>query len=76
MSSDQFSRREIDLALGAYMGIRRCTQREALQAIVGAAHATGIGLGGVSHALIAVITGDTTTAPSPAIDHWTSVLRL
>jgi hypothetical protein len=52
------SRREIDLAIGVLMGIRRCSAQDALEALADATRASGVGLGGVSRALLTVITGD------------------
>lgn len=41
------SRREIDLAIGVLMGIRRCSALEAMEALVDATRASGVGLGRV-----------------------------
>lgn len=69
------SRREIDMAIGVLMGIRRCSARDALDALVNATRASGVGLGGVSRTLLTVITGDGETAASEkAVAHWDSVL--
>ncbi|MBO0680828.1 ANTAR domain-containing protein [Mycolicibacterium sp. S2-37] len=73
-SGDRSSRRDIDLAIGALIGIRRCSEREAFDAIVDAVHATGIGLGEVSHALVALVSGATEATDSPAIRHWCAVV--
>ncbi|MBV8788748.1 MAG: ANTAR domain-containing protein, partial [Mycobacterium sp.] len=58
------SRREIDQAIGALMGIRRCTAEEALAEITGVVRASGVGLGGVSRALLDLVSGavDSTAA--------------
>jgi ANTAR domain len=74
---DHRSRREIDLAIGVLMGLRRCTAREALEALVDATRASGVGLGGVSRALLTVIGGDMgATAAGEASEHWQTVLGL
>jgi len=69
------SRREIDLAIGILIGIRRCSQNEALETLVDATRVSGRGLGGVSRALLDVISGDTeSTAADEAVAHWRAVL--
>jgi len=69
------SRREIDLAIGILIGLRRCSQNEALETLVDATRASGRGLGGVSRALLDVISGDTeSTAADEAVAHWRAVL--
>ena len=71
------SRREIDMAIGVLMGLRRCSARDALDALVNATRASGVGLGGVSRTLLTVITGDGETSSSDkAVAHWDSVLDL
>ena len=71
------SRREIDLATGALMGIRRLSAEEAWSVIVGVVRASGVGPGEVSRALLNVITGDIETAASKqATTHWNRVLSL
>ncbi|WP_422744416.1 ANTAR domain-containing protein [Mycobacterium sp. WMMD1722] len=68
------SRREIDLALGALMGVRRCTEREAFDVMVEAVHATGTGLGEMSQALIEVISGAVPRTDARAVRHWAALL--
>jgi hypothetical protein len=71
------SRREIDMAIGVLIGIRRCSAQEALEALVAATRASGVGLGGVSRTLLDVVLGDfEPTAAGEAVTHWTSVLGL
>jgi hypothetical protein len=71
------SRHEIDLAIGVLMGIRRCSEQEALDALVGATRASGVGLGGVSRTLLTVISGDVEpTAADEAVAQWNAVLGL
>jgi hypothetical protein len=72
---DHRSRREIDLAMGVLMGIRRCSAQEALQALVDATRASGLGLGRVSHTLLTVVSGDAAPAAADeALAHWQTVL--
>ncbi|OBG29222.1 ANTAR domain-containing protein [Mycobacterium sp. 852002-51057_SCH5723018] len=71
------SRREIDLAIGVLMGVRRCSAQEALEVLVEAMRASGVGLGGVSRSLLSVISGDVEpTAACAAVAHWNAVLGL
>jgi ANTAR domain len=71
------SRHEIDLAIGVLMGIRRCSEQAALQALVAATRASGVGLGGVSRTLLTVISaGVESTAVDEAVAHWHAVLGL
>jgi len=70
------SRREIDQAIGVLMGIRRCSADEAFSELANAVQASGIGLGGVSRALLDLVTGDVHPAPNTALAHWDAVLRL
>jgi hypothetical protein len=69
------ARREIDLAMGVLIGIRRCSEEEAFAALADATRASGHGLGAVSRALLSVIIGgsESTTADA-AVAHWQSVL--
>lgn len=71
---DHLSRREIDLAVGALMALHRCTEREAFDRMVRAVHSTGIGLGELSHALIAVVSGAADSPDSAARRHWATVM--
>lgn len=74
---DHRSRREIDLAVGALIGLRGCSAEEAMEALVDATRASGVGLGGVSHTLLSVISGNVEpTAADAALEHWQAVLRL
>lgn len=61
---DNSSRREIDLALGVLMGLRRCSEAEALSEVVGMAHRMGVGLGAVSRELLTALQGGLTSAPA------------
>jgi hypothetical protein len=71
------SRREIDMAIGVLMGIRRCSQKEALATLVHATRATGVGIGGVSQTLLDIVSEK--AAPSAGEDvvaHWNALLGL
>lgn len=70
------SRREIDMALGVVMGIRRCSAKEALEVLAGGTRASGVGLGGVSRALLSVVSGDPGPAVGEAVTHWNALLGL
>ena len=70
------SRREIDQAIGVLMGIRRCSAEEALAEITGVVRASGVGLGGVSRALLDLVSGAVdSTAANAALAQWDAVLR-
>jgi hypothetical protein len=63
------------MAIGVLMGIRRCPQHEALETLVRATRTSGVGLGGVSGALLDVISGDPEPSAGEAIAHWRSLLE-
>ena len=70
-----FGRRDIDIAIGTLIGMRRCTEDEALAALVEVAHATHIGLGAVSRALVSVVGGvRRESVAEVAVDSWTEYL--
>jgi hypothetical protein len=74
--ADHQSRREIDMAIGVLIGIRRCTAHEALDALVTATRVSGIGLGGVSRTLLSIVSGDVeSTTTDTAAAHWNSMLE-
>lgn len=58
------------------MGIRRCSAEEALSELANALWASGVGLGGVSRALLDLVTGDVHPAANTALAHWDAVLGL
>jgi len=71
------SRREIDMAIGVLIGIRRCSAREALEALAGATRASGVGLGGVSRTLLDMVSGDVEPSTADeAVAHWNALLGL
>jgi hypothetical protein len=65
------SRRHIDVAIGVLIALRRCSEQQGFQCIADAVRETGVGLSGVSHALITLASGDDDSrADSEAIKHW------
>ncbi len=69
------SRREIDQAIGALMGIRHCSASQAFTEIAGVVRASGVGLGGVSRALLDLVSGDVDSATAgAALAHWEELL--
>jgi hypothetical protein len=70
------SRREIDMAIGVLMGVRRCSAKEASEALASATRASGVGLGGVSRALLDVVSGDAEATAGEASAHWNALLGL
>lgn len=70
------SRREIDMALGALIGITHCSQERAFGVLVAAVHHTGTGLSVVPSALIAVAGDDINTSPDPNVaSYWQRTLQ-
>ncbi|MEE3062647.1 MAG: ANTAR domain-containing protein [Actinomycetota bacterium] len=74
--ADHRSRREIDMAIGVLMGIRRCSQKEALDTLVRATRASGVGIGGVSRTLLDVVSEGPEPSTDDAIAHWNALLEL
>lgn len=74
------SRREIDLAIGVLMGVRGCSAEKALETLVDATRVSGVGLGGVSRALLSVVMGGgeptEPTVTNQAATHWKALLGL
>ncbi|OBA57565.1 hypothetical protein A5647_24080 [Mycobacterium sp. 1100029.7] len=62
------------MAIGVLMGMRRCSPHDALETLVSATRTTGIGLGGVSRALLDVISGDSRPS-SVATAHWQALIE-
>jgi hypothetical protein len=69
---DAWSRRDIDMAIGVLIALRRCTERQAFAEIAAAVGRTGVGLHSISRALVALASGTTTTSDhsSAATDLW------
>ena len=65
------SRTQIDVAVGVLLALRHCSQQQGFQCIADAVHTTGVGLGGVCHALISLVGGGVETQADPAaIQYW------
>jgi enamine deaminase RidA (YjgF/YER057c/UK114 family) len=64
-----FSRRDIDLAIGVLIGLRRCSERQAFNEIAAVVAQTGIGLGSICRALVALASGTT-----PSFNHRSEVV--
>jgi len=65
------------MAIGALMGIRRCSAYEAFEALTAATRASGVGLGGVSGTLLTVISGDVEPpANGDTLERWHTALGL
>jgi hypothetical protein len=69
--ADMVSRSVIDMAIGVLMALRRCSEREAFNEIADAVRETGVGLGSLSRALVALASGTT-----GQFDHRTEVVGL
>lgn len=76
IAADSQSRRPIDMAIGVLVGLRRCSPSEAFTEIADAARETGVGLGGVSRALVTLASGTTEEFdhPDPVIERWAQLL--
>jgi hypothetical protein len=73
--SPQLSRRELDLAIGALMAIRGCSDREAFEEIADAVHQTSIGLGSHTCALLTLISGGSDESThSGALSYWRALI--
>jgi len=70
------SRRVIDLATGILVGLRGCSEREAFAELVAVVQRTGIGLGSLARALVAIVGSSDDAAPyqSEAFDAWADLL--
>lgn len=70
--ADALLRSVIDVAVGVLVALRRCSEREAFNEIADAVRETGVGLGSLSRALVALASG--TTDPfdhrTEAVDLW------
>lgn len=71
-AAEPSSRRPIDVAVGVLVGLRHCTEAEAFEEIAHAVHATGVGLGGIAHALVALASGTDEPIPhrAEALSIW------
>jgi ANTAR domain len=66
------SRRVIDIAVGVLVGLRGYSEREAFDELVEAVQSTGIGIGSLAGALIALVGGRSEETPyqAEALDFW------
>lgn len=64
------------MAIGVLVALRRCTEAEAFEEIVRAVHATGVGLGSIAQALVALASGAGEPFPyrQEATDAWGDLL--
>lgn len=66
-----FSRRDIDMAIGVLIGLRHCSEREAFNEIAAVVAQTGVGLGSICRALVALASGTTSFEHrSEVVGHW------
>jgi hypothetical protein len=70
------SRRVIDIAVGVLCGLRGYSEREAFNELVEAVRCTGVGIGSLSAALIALVGGRSESTPyqAEALDFWGETL--
>jgi ANTAR domain-containing protein len=75
---DLLSRRVIDVAIGVLVGWRGCSEREAFDEIVCAVKETGVGLGSMARALVALASGGTASDPhqAEALRRWGDEMRV
>lgn len=57
------SHRVVDMAVGALMGLRGCTEREAIQELTQAGRETGLGPSGIGQALVDLLADDGVESP-------------
>ena len=72
-----FTRRDIDMAIGVLIGLRCCSERQAFTEIAAVVAQTGIGLGSICRALVALASGTTTSFNhrSEVIGAWGDLIR-
>jgi hypothetical protein len=70
------SRRVIDIAVGVLVGLRGYSEREAFTELVEAVRCTGVGIGSLAAALIALVGGRSHETPyqTEALDFWGETL--
>jgi hypothetical protein len=70
------SRRVIDLATGVLVALRGCSEREAFEELAAAVQRTGVGIGSLAAALVALAGGRPGPVPntSQALDVWGDLL--
>ena len=72
------SRRDIDMALGVLIGLRHCSERQAFNEIAGVVAQTGIGLGSICRALVALASGTMASFDnrSAAVGAWGDLIGI
>jgi hypothetical protein len=72
MRATDTSRRVIDVAVGVLVGLRGYSEPEAFDELVAAVRSTGIGIGSLAAALIAIVGGRSHETPyqAEALDFW------
>ncbi|WP_445165963.1 ANTAR domain-containing protein [Mycolicibacterium sp. Dal123E01] len=70
------SRRVIDLATGILVGLRGCSEHAAFTELVTVVQRTGIGLGSIAQALVAIAGSSEKSVPytAEAFDVWADLL--
>jgi hypothetical protein len=74
-TSDETSRRVIDVATGILIGLRGCSDHEAFDELVQVVHQTGIGIGRLAAGLVALASGSTTAEHAEAFAVWGELVR-
>jgi hypothetical protein len=74
-TSDETSRRVIDVATGILIGLRGCSDREAFDELVQVVHQTGIGIGRLAAGLVALASGSATAEHAEAFAAWGELVR-
>lgn len=68
--SDLAARKQIDVAVGILVGLRRCSEHEAFREIAAAVHRTGLPLGDTARSLIAHAKCEPTAHSATAAQLW------
>ncbi|WP_083443203.1 ANTAR domain-containing protein [Mycolicibacterium aurum] len=69
-SSDLATRKQIDVAVGILVALRRCSEDEAFREIAAAVHQTGVPLGATARSLIAHAKREPTAHSGTAARLW------
>ena len=74
--SPDTSRRVIDVAVGVLVGLRGYSERDAFDELVQGVRDTGVGIGSLAAALIALVGGRSSATPyqAEALDVWGEML--
>ncbi len=71
VAANDWSRRDIDMAIGVLIALRHCSERDAFNELAAAVTETGIGLSSISHALVTLASGR-----AAMFDHSSEVARV